>query len=560
MRSILHRIYGRRQGDAAYSRLTKLLETLPAPPETADRPIRSENGAILITYADTLLKAGERPLKTLHRFCAEHLKGSVSGLHILPFFPFSSDDGFSVTDFFAVRPDLGSWADIEAISRDFKLMVDLVANHVSARSRWFEAYLNDEPGYKHLAIDVDPATDLSMVTRPRTLPLLTRFHKRSGETAWVWTTFSADQIDLNYKSLDVLEMMVRVLLHYVTRGARLIRLDAIAYLWKEMGTNCIHLPQTHDMVRLFRRILDRFAPGVALITETNVPHDENVGYFGDGTDMAQMVYNFTLPPLLLHTLLRGNAKRLSRWARTLAPPSAQTAFFNFTASHDGVGVRPLEGILPPSEIDWLAGRIRDNGGLVSEKNNPDGTTSPYELNITYLDALNDPEHRQAKMQIPRFLASQAVALTLTGVPAIYIHSLLGSRNWCEGVRLTGRARTINRAQLPLETVLGELADPTSRRSRIFRPYLHMLNVRARQPAFAFDAAMQVLDLNDRVFGLRRRASDQTLYALVNVSDAPVSLALTGEAHGTLFKDRLTDRMMPVGKIDLPAYGILWLTQ
>ncbi|BBO80056.1 sucrose phosphorylase [Desulfosarcina ovata subsp. sediminis] len=557
MKSILQRIYGPLKGDAAFARLTAILDrsrNVPPPPVDS---IFTQADAILITYADTLRRPAERPLKVLHSFC-DTLKGAVSGIHILPFFPFSSDDGFSVTDFMAVRSDLGSWSDIEAIGRDFKLMVDLVANHVSARSHWFESYLAERQGFAQLAIEVDPATDLSAVTRPRTLPLLTVFEKRSGCRVSVWTTFSPDQVDLNYASLDVLEMMVRALLLYVSKGARLIRLDAIAYLWKTIGTTCIHLPETHDMVRLFRKILDLQAPEVALVTETNVPHAENVSYFGNGIDEAQMVYNFTLPPLLLHALCTGSAKRFCQWVKTLKTPSACTTFFNFTASHDGIGVRPLEGILPPSEISWLADRVRQNGGKVSEKTNPDGSTSPYELNITYLSALKDPSRSTDPLHISRFLASQAVALVLAGVPGIYVHSLLGSPNWLEGVRMSGRARTINRAHLDMDAVLAELADPSHRRARIFHPYLKMLRVRADQPAFHPQADMQVLDLDPRIFGVRRLCKAQTLSALTNFSGDAVTVALPGENGESRLIDRLTGKPMQAGQIVMPAYGTVWL--
>ena len=559
MDSILQRIYGPEKGKEAFARLCPSLDAFPAATPESSNSFFTHADAILITYADTLHQGGEKPLKTLHRFCTDHLKSAVSGIHILPFFPFSSDDGFSITDFSSVRADLGSWADITSISSDFKLMIDLVSNHVSAQSQWFEAYLADQAGFDQLAIEVDPAADLSAVTRPRALPLLTVFEKRSGRRVSIWTTFSADQVDLNYQSLDVLEMMVRTLLLYVSRGARLIRLDAIAYLWKTIGTRCIHLPQTHDIVRLFRKILDLLAPHVALVTETNVPHAENISYFGDGTDEAQMVYNFTLPPLLLHGLCKQRAEWFRQWAQTLHTPSLCTTFFNFTASHDGIGVRPLEGILPPSEIGWLVDRVQQNGGMVSEKHNPDGSTSTYELNITYLDALKDPSCAADPLHIPRFLASQAVPLALAGVPGIYVHSLLGTTNWTEGVRLTGRARTVNRARLELSEVLENVADPSHRRGRIFRPYLKMLRVRAAQPAFHPQAKMHILDnLDPRIFCVRRDCSVQTLYALTNFSGDTVTASLPGENGGRVLTDQLTGNRIQADNVVLPAYATVWL--
>lgn len=560
MRSILNRIYGRRKGAAAYARLSAVLDAFQPIPAAAGSKWFSAADVILITYGDSLLRPGERPLQTLQRFCAHRFKGVFSGLHILPFFPYSSDDGFSVTDLHAVRPDLGTWGDIRNLGNDVRLMVDLVANHVSAGSRWFQSYLADETGFSELAVEVDPSVDLSGVTRPRALPLLTAYQKRSGRKVHVWTTFSADQIDLNYRSLDVLERMVRTLLFYASQGARIIRLDAIAYLWKAVGSACIHLPQTHDLVRLLRRILDLAAPAVILVTETNVPHAENISYFGDGYDEAQMVYNFTLPALLLYSLARGSAGLFSQWAQCLTPPSAQTAFFNFTASHDGIGVRPLEGIVPPSQIRWLADRVCQNGGRVSVKRNPDGSTSPYELNITYLDALKNPHHPDDPFQIARFLAAQAVALVLPGVPGVYIHSILGSLNWTDGVELTGRARTINRASVQVDALDAELADGRQRRARVFFPYRHMIRVRSRQPAFDPGAAMQILSVEDRVFAVKRWSAQQTLVALTNFCADCLTVNLSGAAGTPTHWDLLSGRRYDGGQIALAGYQSVWLAE
>ncbi|MDA8141915.1 MAG: alpha-amylase family glycosyl hydrolase [Desulfobacteraceae bacterium] len=559
MQSILNRIYGPLRGAEALGRISALMEgfSINAPP--AQDKFFTETDAILISYGDTLLSPGQPPLQTLRGFAEKYFKDIFSTLHILPFFPFSSDDGFSVTDFFAVRSDLGSWPDIAALARDFKLMVDLVANHISAQSQWFADYLEEKHGFRELAIEVDPSEDLSSVTRPRPWPLLTPYDKPSGRRVHLWTTFSADQIDLNYRSLDVLEHMVRVLLFYVAHGAGLIRLDAIAYLWKQIGTACIHLPQTHDMVRLFRKILDHLAPHVMLVTETNVPHPENISYFGDGQDEAQMVYNFTLGPLLLHALTTGSTSELRQWAGSLKPMSTRTTFMNFTASHDGIGVRPLEGILSASQIQSLVDRAKQNGGAVSEKQNSDGSTSPYELNITYLDALKDPNESEDPFHIQRFLISQAAALALPGVPAVYIHSLLGSRNWAEGVRQTGRARTINRQQMDANEIGQQLEEEQTFRSQIFYPYLEMLRVRGRQPAFHPLAAMQVLHLDDRVLAIKRHCPRQTIFALFNFSADQLSLTLPGTEEKMVWTDLLSGRSFnPPPAVELKAYQILWL--
>ena len=558
MKSILENIYGRSKAELAENRIKPLLASFSRQKVVDHQAGFSEADAVLITYGDTLLRENEQPLKTLTRFMRQHLKGVFSGLHILPFYPYSSDDGFSVTDFFQVRPDLGTWQDICALGGEFRLMVDLVANHVSAQSEWFKSYLADESGFEELAIDVDPDVDLSSVTRPRSHPLLTPFEKQSGEQVHLWTTFSADQIDLNFTSLDVLEQMVRALLYYVSQGATIIRLDAIAYLWKQIGTSCIHLPQTHDMVRLFRNILDRIAPDVALITETNVPHAENVSYFGNGKNEAQMVYNFSLGPLLLQALSTGSAQLLSDWCRNLSAPSDMTTFFNFTASHDGIGVRPLEGILNPVEIKQLIERMRKNGAHVSMRRQTDGSDVPYEINITYFDALKDPDLDQDPHHIRRFLASQAIALILPGVPAVYIHSLLGSRNWTAGVAKTGRARSINRQQLSADLLTTEIRAPESERAQVFRTYRHMIQIRTQQTAFHPRAASRVLQSDDRVFTLVRIDPDQTIITLTNLSSDKLTINLEKEAAAIELRDLLTGRLVPAATVIMDPYEILWL--
>ncbi|MBT8331699.1 MAG: sugar phosphorylase, partial [Deltaproteobacteria bacterium] len=404
VKDLLNKIYGEQTGSLALDRIRPIIEKYSAQNRKGDSYFSQED-AVLITYGDSLKKEGEAPLATLHTFANQYLKGAISNIQFLPFFPYSSDDGFSVMDFFQIDPALGTWQEVASIGLDFELMFDYVVNHFSSKGQWFQNYLKGQSGFEEFAIEMDPAIDLAMVTRPRALPLLSEYKKSNGKTVHLWTTFSADQIDFNFKSPDVLAKMIDVLLFYADQGATILRLDAIAYLWKEIGTSCIHLPQTHDMVKLLRAVLDLVAPDVIILTETNVPHDENISYFGDGRDEAQMVYNFTLPPLLFHTFVTEDARILSEWAKGLNLASKGNTFFNFTASHDGIGVRPLEGILEASEIERLAEIVKSNGGQVSYKRNPDGSDSPYELNITFVDAiLGDNTSERAE----KFLATQSV--------------------------------------------------------------------------------------------------------------------------------------------------------
>ncbi|MCP4745157.1 MAG: sugar phosphorylase [Desulfobacteraceae bacterium] len=552
IKALLNTIYGAQAAGAVFDKILPVIEKYSVQKRKKET-FFSHQDVILITYADSLNNQGSPALETLRHFAKQYLKETISDIHFLPFFPYSSDDGFSVMDFCQIRPDLGNWDDVQAIGRDFGLMFDFVVNHFSSQSQWFKNYLEAKPGFEHFAIEVDPSADLSLVTRPRSLPVLSEYKKNDGQTVHLWTTFSEDQIDLNYCSPDVLATMIDVLLFYTSKGATILRMDAIAYLWKQIGTTCIHLAQTHDMVKLFRAVLDLVAPDVIIITETNVPHAENITYFGDGRNEAQMVYNFTLPPLLLYTFLEQDVCMLSQWAKGLSLEPENNTFFNFTASHDGIGVRPLEGILPSSEIEKLINAANRCGGNVSWKQNSDGSQSPYELNITYLDAILAD---QSSEKTEKFLASQAIQYVLPGVPATYIHSLLGSRNWQEGVLETSRARSINRERLWVEDVIRQLNNPESFRARIFFPYLELIRIRRKQKAFNPNAGFEILDLDSKLFCIKRHCETQTIYAITNISSQPVSVDLPVQKS----KDLITGQIAEATSFKLKPYQYVWLEQ
>ena len=532
------------------------------------RALPDQREVILITYGDQIQEKGKPPLRTLREVLESTASDVCSGVHILPFYPYTSDDGFSVIDYRQVDPALGDWEEIRRLGRRFRLMFDAVINHISASSPWFQAFLRGEAPYTEYFITVDPSVDLSSVVRPRTSPLLTRFATVDG-VKYVWTTFSADQVDLNYRSPALLYEILDLLLFYVEQGAQLIRLDAVGFLWKEIGTSCIHLPQTHALIQAMRAMLDLAAPDVLLITETNVPHLENISYFGDGYNEAQMVYNFTLPPLTLYTFHKQDATLLSEWAASLSTPSEQTTFFNFMASHDGIGVRPLEGILRREEIDALVERTLRHGGLVSYRAASDGSQVPYELNIVYFDALNNPNADEPlALQVDRFLASQAILLSLAGVPGIYVHSLFGSRNWREGVTLTGQNRTINRRKFrrnELETLLN---DPTSLPHQVFTRYHRLIAARTREPAFHPNAPQQIVHIDPAIFAFVRTRLDSSrrVLCLHNVADHEIQIRIDVNVFGLRPDGRLVDlisgrELSLYGaqlEMSLPPYGVYWL--
>ncbi|NDV61320.1 hypothetical protein G0Q06_02515 [Puniceicoccales bacterium CK1056] len=558
----LHRLYGDRA-----SQLIRRFEALLGRYGVGlDPPLQTEfwdhRTAVVITYADSIRRQGERPLQTLHAFCKTRLKGTLSTIHILPFFPWSSDDGFSVIDFREVQKDYGKWDDVEQLGSDFELMFDLVLNHCSRKSQWFRDYVTGIAPARWYFLPMDPKTDLSSVVRPRPWPLLTKTATRDGP-AHVWTTFSADQVDLNWQNPDVLFEFLDILFLYLSKGCRIFRLDAVAFIWKQVGTNCLHLPETHEIVKFFRDVLDLVAPDAILLTETNVPHEENISYFGDN-DEAHMVYNFSLPPLILHALLMEDGTVLSNWAKLLPQLSPGQTFFNFTASHDGIGVRPLQGIIPDKDIQWLADEVVKRGGRVSMKANSDGSQSPYELNISYMEALRVIDDHA--LSLTRFLLSQAIVLAFKGVPALYIHSLLGSGNDYEGMEATGENRSINRKKWDADELDELLDDPDSPNALVFRKLAQWLAVRNQHPAFHPGSQMQVLDLDAGIFAFLRtsRTKAEKILCLFNMTSKPREVFWADCFPGIKPRDQVRELLSnkrvgaKKGKITLPPFHASWL--
>jgi glycosidase len=533
----------------------------------------SQEDIILITYGDLLQGDGPTPLASLAEFCDTYLEGTINTLHLLPFFPYSSDRGFSVIDFEQVDPNLGTWDDIWALEKHYNLMFDGVFNHISSKSRWFQEFLNHNPYYKDFFIwfnspDELSAAQRSQIFRPRTSDILTPYHTLKG-TRYVWTTFSADQVDLNYKNPQVLLRVLEILLLYIRNGADIIRLDAVTYLWSELGTSCAHLDQTHEVIKLFRDVLDLVAPRVALITETNVPHDENISYFGDGGNEAQMVYNFALPPLVLHTIHTGDATTLSNWVEGLTLVSKTCTFFNFLDSHDGIGLMGVKDILSDDERQAIIDRALKHGGLVSYKTGADGSEEPYELNITWYSALNrKPEEcgEDIAFQVKRFVASRIIAMIIQGVPGIYLHSLIGTLNDIDAV-LTADKRAINRTVIDEQAITRELADPLSKISRIGRELGRLISIRTGLRAMHPNGDQRVLFIVPGVFSLMRTSpeGDQNILCLVNVTTEVCRLEISKKQLGLdclRWHDLVSDMewrvMQDKLSLTILPYDVMWL--
>lgn len=484
----------------------------------------SQKDSFLITYGDSIVSDDRTPLQNTLHLMKDLLQGAISGVHILPYFPFSSDDGFAVKDYETVRPDLGDWDDIAEIGSQFRLMSDVVINHASASHDWFQQFLADEAPGRDYIMTATPDDDVAQVTRPRPSPLLVPVQTKAGEKL-VWCTFSPDQVDLDFSNPDLLCEFIRLLKFYIDAGVRVFRLDAVGFLWKQPGTNCLHLPQTHEIIKLMRTLIDHLDETVLLVTETNVPNHENVAYFGNGNE-AHIIYNFSLPPLLVHALLTGESMYLRRWMMSMAPSQDGCAFLNFSASHDGIGLRPVEGLLPQEEVDKMIEAVQSFGGRLTMRAYQDRQV-PYEMNTTLFCALKGTIDGADDLQVPRFIASQTIMMSLEGIPAFYVQSFLASENDEALAEKTGQNRSLNRKQWQAAEVDAGLADMSSPMARIFHELTRRLHIRKQQKAFHPDATQFTLHINPGLFGFWRQSLDrqQSLFVVTNITDEAKTLSL-----------------------------------
>jgi sucrose phosphorylase len=575
-------LYGKERAEACFCELERLMrvyyahkpEEMLEAEKTLDPAERfTEKDVILITYGDLITSPQKKPLRALSDFLTVFMGSVINTIHILPFFPSSSDRGFSIIAYEEVDQHLGSWDDIDELSLRFRLMFDGVFNHVSASSRLFQEFLNGNPDFQDFFIRFSTRDEISddhlhLILRPRVTDLLTSFNTIAGRQ-YVWTTFGPDQIDLNFKNEKVLTRIVEILLYYVRRGADMIRLDAITYLWSELGTTCAHLQQTHAVVQLFRSILDVVAPHVALVSEANVPHEEIITYFGKGSNEAQMVYNFALPPLVLLSFQESNCEALSRWAEKLEDPSDTATYFNFLDSHDGIGLLPIKNIVGQEQLDGMVRKALSYGGIISYREDAEGKMSPYEINTTWYSVLNREGDESVDLQVDRFIASRAIALVLQGVPGTYLPSLLGAQNDLASVLESGEPRSINRKSIDEEALIEKLGDRDSSTYKVASRFRELIEKRTETPAFHPNGSQRVLMRNPAVFSVVRTSPDgkNRVLALTNVSASAQEISFSEAEVGVsskTWKDILTGHKLesaPSGGVraTLEPYANLWLT-
>ncbi len=580
MLSRLTFLYGESEAEKWYPELERILKVHNAfKPEALiqaekaydPRERFTEKDFVLITYGDAFKGGRGETLAALHQTVQKHNPGAINTIHLLPFFPYSSDKGFAVIDFRSVDPKMGTWECVRDMGADYDLMFDGVMNHCSSRSQVFQEFLQGNPKAKDYFIAYDSPDDLtpdqrSKIFRPRTSDILTRFDTLEG-SKWVWTTFSDDQIDFNFRNPEVLLGVLTGLLFYVRHGADILRLDAVTYIWAEPGTECVHLPETHAVIKLLRDVLDLVAPRVAIITETNVPHEDNISYFGNGHDEAHMVYNFALPPLVLFTFYAEDATAISKWARGMNNPSDRATFFNMLDTHDGVGLMGVKGILKKEEISLIIEKAGEHGAYISYKATEDGE-EPYEINTTWWSAINrDDGDEGIAFKVSRYLASRSLSMVLQGVPALYTHGALAMPNDHERVEKTHHKRDVNRGLIDPERLAEELKDPHSKRSHLARMAGRLNLTRTRERAFHPQGNQQIIMNSPDVFTVLRTSPDgeERILAMTNVTPRKTPMEFRPSEWGvreTHWYDLINENpwIAEEGrlKVTLEPYDIVWL--
>ena len=484
----------------------------------------SQKSSFLITYADSIKSENDSPLLVLNQFLQKYID-SIDSIHILPFMPSSSDSGFSVIDYYKIDGKLGDWKDLNLISKNKNIMIDIVLNHASKSSKWFANFLKGSgQGHDFFKV-VKDWNGIAQIERPRSSELFQKIQTVDGEKN-VWCTFSHDQIDLDFSNPAVLLEFLKIIKFYIKKNIKIFRLDAVAFLWKKQNTSCINLQETHYIIKLIRFVSTLIDKNAILITETNIPSKENLSYFGNN-DEAHWIYNFTLSPLILFTLLSGNCTQLRKWSMTMPPAQDGNAYFNFLASHDGIGLRPVEGKLDSTELYRLINKMRDSGGKISYKTSQWGEEIPYEINITYLDSLKSTFNGEEKFQIKRFICAHTIMFAMEGIPAIYIHSFLGTKNDHKAIAAGEGNRSINRFKWDKKDIYKILEDKNSNNFYIMSKLNSLLNIRSKQPAFHPNATQFTLILGDEVFGLWRqdKKRKQSIFSISNVTSKSVRLSL-----------------------------------
>ena len=494
-------------------------------PKNSTKDYWSENTILLITYDDSINRGlSGKTLNDFGKFYKQYLEKFINSIHFLPFFPSSGDGGFSVKNHNDVDKAYGTWEDIQSLSKKANIMTDLVLNHSSSKGDWYKNFLDDKNPGKNYFYVVDKNYDCSKVVRPRDHDLLTEIELQNKKK-FLWCTFSHDQIDLNFKNPDVLLEFIRLILKLSSYGIKIFRLDAVAFIWKQPGTTCLNLSQTHEIIKLLRDIVDQLDKNLIIVTETNLPKQENLSYFGKN-DEAHWIYNFSLPPLIVNTFLFEDSVALTKWSMKMPPAQLGNAYLNFIASHDGIGMRPAEGVLSDKEIKKMLQRLKKNGSKFSMRKLSNNEEKVYEANISLFNALQFTDSDlKGKFALKRFIAAHCIILAIEGVPAFYFNSLFATKNDEENFASTGVKRNLNRYKWHYSTLVNLIKTNNTIEKNCYETFKKLISIRKIQPAFHPNATQFTLNLDKNIFAVWRQSRDrkQSIFALTNVSSKTIKL-------------------------------------
>ncbi len=532
--------------------------------EISNKERWNESHSVLITYADSIYKNGEATLITLRDLLSNYFGSLSKVVHILPFLKSTSDGGFAVSSYETLEEKFGSWDDLKSISKNHDLMADLVLNHVSSSHPWVQEFIkSQEPGISNV-FSPDQNLDWSNVVRPRSSSLFSQINTEDG-LKQVWTTFGPDQIDLNWHNPKMNLEFLNLIITYLSNGIKWFRLDAVGFIWKESGTTCLHLPKAHSIVKILRVLLNTLLDDGVLITETNVPQKENLSYLIP-EDEAHMAYNFPLPPLLLEAIITSKADILNSWIFNWPKLPNETTLFNFTASHDGVGLRALEGLMNEQRIKDLLINCEKRGGLVSHRRLSNGEDKPYELNISWWSAMEDSGRDSNRYQFERFILTQLLVMALKGVPAFYLPALLASENDIKSFSMTGQRRDLNREKFKSDNLLSVLNNLESNANKNLKYLRHAMDVRSNLKQFHPSSEMKCLS-NGRsdIVVIKRSKGTESIFAIHNMTENKINYQLNDNDLPKIIdndlntQDFLTSTKYNWKNISLDPFQVIWLS-
>ena len=519
----------------------------------------NESTSLVICYGNSVTDGNKKSLKVFNKFYKKYLKNNFDSVHFLPFYPSSSDSGFAVKDHYKIEPRLGSWKDVKIISKNCNVMADLVINHSSARGLWFSNFLKNKSPGKDYFFTVDKKFNSKKVIRPREHKLLKKI-KLFNETKYLWRTFSPDQIDLNFKNPKVLIRFIKIIFNLINNGVRIFRLDAIAYLWKENGNTCINHTNTHNIIKFIRLVCNLLKTECIIVTETNLPEKENLSYFGNN-DEANWVYNFSLAPILVYSLLFEDSNKITKWSKNFPIAKLNNNYLNFIASHDGIGMRPIEGILSTSTQKKFLSRLKKNGGEFSYRKVQGVRKKVYEANITLFNAFKYSDFDKSGIfGFERYMAAHTIMISFDGIPAIYFNSMFGNSNDNSKYIISGNKRDLNRYRWNKDKIEDHLKDQNSKQNKYYKNMSNILAIRSKQKAFHPNAIRKTLKLGANFFGIKRISTDnkQSIYCITNMTSKLQLLKVNKNIFykRNLFNSKLTKKS---GKIQFEPFQTVWLT-